>query len=163
MAGKFFLPEIWQQSSFFLQPFWFATKDFEHLKSRHMYVYKKSWHRYVLVTHNKASAGPRSASARDAPNTTTRALRVSRAPCRARLCGPTSSFRRTEPNPTQRPIIILLSCLAGDDEVERQNAEGWTKTRSRRHVFHMPLSLSFFPAAPAAPSAGTLLSGLCRL
>jgi hypothetical protein len=95
-------------------------------------VYKNLCQRYVLVTHNKASAGPRSASACDAPNTTTRALRVSRAPCRARLCGPTSSFRRTEPNPTQRPIILLLSCLAGDDEVERQNAEGWTKTRSRR-------------------------------
>lgn len=63
------------------------------------------------------------------------------------------------PNRTQRPIIILLSCLAGDDEVERQNAEGWTKTRSRRvppargMCFACRYRLSFFPAAPAASSA----------
>lgn len=43
MAGKFyFTRNMAAIFFFFLQPFWFATKDFEHLKSRHMYVYKKS-------------------------------------------------------------------------------------------------------------------------
>lgn len=121
LAGKFYFTRN-MATIFFLQPFWFATEDFLHLKSLR---------RYVLVTHNKASAGPRSASACDAPNTTTRALRVSALHAVHGCAG--QPLLSAEPNRTQRPIIILLSCLAGDDEVERQNAEGWTKkTRSRR-------------------------------
>lgn len=155
---NFILPEIWQQSSFFfcshfgLLPKTLNTSNLDTC----MYI-KNLCQRYVLVTHNKASAGPRSASACDAPNTTTRALRVSALHAVHGCAG--QPLLSAEPNRTQRPIILLLSCLAGDDEVERQNAEGWTKTRSRRvppargMCFACRYRLSFFPAAPAASSA----------
>jgi hypothetical protein len=78
MAGKFYFTRNMAAIFFFfcshfgLLPKTLNTSNLDTC----MYI-KNLCQRYVLVTHNKASAGPRSASACDAPNTTTRALRVS--------------------------------------------------------------------------------------